>query len=139
MNAEVTEASSQGIGRRDVICRVTGASLSLLGFGLAQDREHAGAAAAACEGLLKKHDVPGAVIAFAERGEIRCIVAKGLADKGSERPMGADTRFEADLSPSRHLRVLCFACASRVNYPWGPNSAAYFAKKISPQTSVFVE
>jgi CubicO group peptidase (beta-lactamase class C family) len=106
MNAEVTATSSPGISRRDVICRVAGASLSLLGSGLAQDREPAGAAAAACKGLLKKHDVPGAAIAFAERGEIRWIVAKGLADKGSGRPMGADARFEA-----ASLSKPAFACA----------------------------
>jgi len=84
----------QAINRRSAL-RTMFAGLTLPLPCRAQGSEAVAAAAAACEALLKKHEVPGAVAAFADRGRVSWIVAKGYADKAAARLMEPYTLFEA--------------------------------------------
>src|SRR5262245_2918618 len=101
----VTQESCQSIRRRSAIRGIVGAYLALPARGRTQGGDQSVVAGATCEVLLKKHQVPGAVVAFVERGGISWIAAKGFADKGVQ-PMGAETSFEA-----ASLSKPVFACA----------------------------
>jgi len=56
--------------------------------------------------MLKAHDVPGAAVAFAERGSVSWVVGQGVAERSTGRAVTAETPFEA-----ASLSKPAFACA----------------------------